>query len=196
MASKPERLLDDIGRSILAALPQHARISFSDLARRVGLSAPPAAERSAGWRMPAIITGYRVALAADKLGYPITALLRISTAEENCVRLGAAARALPEVLESHRVTGSDRLVVKVAAGSVSHLDEIIRELSRYGTVTVAIVLSSRSGTITRRAAPSSTAATPHRPRGRRYPGKGACRRGREKDDLSSSIGAHRASSTL
>lgn len=167
MASKPERLLDDIGRSILAALPQHARISFSDLGRRVGLSAPAAAERVRRMEDAGIITGYRVALAADKLGYPITALLRISTAEENCVRLGAAARALPEVLESHRVTGSDRLVVKVAAASVSHLDEIIRELSRYGTVTVAIVLSSRSGTITRRAAPSSTAATPHSPRGRR-----------------------------
>jgi len=167
MASKSERLLDDIGWNVLAALQENARMSFSDLGRRVGLSAPAAAERVRRMEEAGIIIGYRVALAADKLGYPITALLRIRTAEENCVRLGAAARALPEVLESHRVTGNNRLVVKVAAASVSHLDEIIRGLSRYGTVTAAIVLSSRSGTITRRAAPTGTAATPRRLRVRR-----------------------------
>jgi len=166
MASKPERLLDDIGWNILAALQENARISFSDLGRRVGLSAPAAAERVRRMEEAGIIIGYRVALAAEKLGYPITALLRISTAEENCVRLGAAARALPEVIESHRVTGNNRLVLKVAAASVSHLDEVISGLSRYGTVTAAIVLSSRSGAITRRVPPTA-AATPHSRRVRR-----------------------------
>lgn len=155
MALKLDRLLDEIGWSILAALQENARISFSDLGRRVGLSAPAAAERVRRMEDAGIIAGYRVALAVDKLGYPITALLRISAPEENCVRLGAVARVLPEVLESHRVTGSDRLVVKVAAVSVNRLEEIIRELSRYGTVTAAIVLSSRSGTITRRSAAKS-----------------------------------------
>jgi Lrp/AsnC family leucine-responsive transcriptional regulator len=149
MATKPERLLDDIGWNILTALQEDARISFSDLGRRVGLSAPAAGERVRRMEDAGIITGYRVALAVDKLGYPITALLRISAPEENCLRLAAAATALPQALESHRVTGSDRLVVKVAAASVSHLDEIISELSKYGTVTAAIVLKSRSGTVAR-----------------------------------------------
>jgi Lrp/AsnC family leucine-responsive transcriptional regulator len=149
MATKPERLLDDIGWNILTALQEDARISFSHLGRRVGLSAPAAAERVRRMEDAGIITGYRVALAVDKLGYPIMALLRISAPEENCLRLGTAAKALPQVLESHRVTGSDRLVVKVAASSVGHLDEIIGELSKYGTVTAAIVLKSRSGAVAR-----------------------------------------------
>ena len=57
--------------------------------------------------------------------------------------------------------------IGAAAASVSHLDEITRGLSRYRTVTAAIVLSSRSVTITRRAAPIGAAATPHRRRVRR-----------------------------
>jgi Lrp/AsnC family leucine-responsive transcriptional regulator len=167
MASKPERLLDEIGWNILAALQQNARISFSDLGRHVGLSAPAAAERVRRMEEAGIITGYRVSLAVEKLGYPITALLRISAPEENCVRLGAVTRALPQVVESHRVTGSDRLVLKVSAASVNHLDETIHELSRYGTVTAAIVLSSRTATVARPPAASGTARARHGPRARR-----------------------------
>jgi len=47
------------------------------------------------------------------------------------------------VVEAHRVTGSDRLVLKVVAQSVDHLDGIIRQLSQLGTPTVSIVLSTR-----------------------------------------------------
>ena len=164
MASKPERLLDDIGWNILTALQENARSSFNDLGRRVGLSAPAAAERVRRMEEAGIIIGYRVALAVDKLGYPITALLRISAPEENCVRLGAAARTLPEVVESHRVTGHDRLLLKVSAASVNHLDKIIEELSRYGTVTAAIVLASRTTTVARPSPSSGVARARQAPR--------------------------------
>lgn len=149
--AKSERLLDDIGWAILAALQEDARISFADLGRRVGLSGPAAAARVRRMEDVGIITGYRISLGVDKLGYPITALLRISAPEENCRRLRAAARQRPEVLESYRVTGSDRLIAKVAATSVGHLDEIIRELAQHGTVTGAIVLSSSYTSMTRSA---------------------------------------------
>ena len=57
MATKSERLLDDIGWNILTALQDDARISFSDLGRRVGLSAPAAAERVRRMEDAGIITG-------------------------------------------------------------------------------------------------------------------------------------------
>jgi Lrp/AsnC family leucine-responsive transcriptional regulator len=40
-----ESVLDDMGRRILAALQADARLSFSELGRRVGLSPTAAAER-------------------------------------------------------------------------------------------------------------------------------------------------------
>ncbi len=149
MASKLKRLLDEIGWSILTALQENARISFSDLGRRVGLSAPAVADRVRRMEDAGIITGYRVAVAPERLGYSIVAIIRVSAPEENCVRLGTLVRALPGIVESHRVTGTDRLVVKVVAPSVAHLDNIIQELSRYGTATAAIVLSSRSNALGR-----------------------------------------------
>ena len=159
MAPKLDRLLDEIGWRILTALQENARISFSDLGHRVGLSAPAAADRIRRMEDAGIITGYRASLAPERLGYSLTAIIRVSAPEENCVRLGTLVRGLPGVLESHRVTGSDRLVVKIVASSVAHLDDVVRELSRYGTATVTIVLSSRSNALGR-----PTEATDARPR--------------------------------
>lgn len=143
MALRNERLLDDTAWRILDALQADSRLSFSALGRRVGLSAPAAAERVRRLEDAGIITGYRVELGLEKL-FPVTAIVRVSAPEEQCVPLGACVRELDGVLESYRVTGTDRLILKIVAQSVAHLDEIIRALARYGTPTASIVLASKS----------------------------------------------------
>ena len=143
MASRNERLLDDTAWRILEALQTDSRLSFSALGRRVGLSAPAAAERVRRLEDAGIIAGYRVELGLEKL-FPITAIVRVSAPEETCVPLGACVRELDGVLESYRVTGADRLILKIVARSVTHLDDLIGALARYGTPTVSIVLASKS----------------------------------------------------
>jgi len=60
------------------------------------------------------------------------------------VALGACVRELDGVFESYRVAGTDRLILKIVAQSVAHLDEIIQALAHYGTPTASIVLTSKS----------------------------------------------------
>ncbi len=167
MTLQTERLLDDTGWRILEALQADARLSFSELARQVGLSAPAAAERVRRLEDAGIIAGYRVDLALEKL-FPMTAIIRISAPEENCTRLAACARRLQEVVEAHRVTGSDRLVLKIVAESVDHLDGIIRQLSQFGTPTVSIVLSTRRQAVSHvRERGNQTLAVPQAAKGAR-----------------------------
>jgi Lrp/AsnC family transcriptional regulator, leucine-responsive regulatory protein len=142
MAFRIERTLDDVGWRILAALQEDARLSFSALGRRVGLSPPAAAERVRRLEDAGIITGYRVELDLEKLGFPMTAVIRVSAPEEKFRQLKAAVQDLAEVLECHHVTGADSLVLRVAAVSVAHLERVIEALGRHGTPTTAIVLSS------------------------------------------------------
>jgi Lrp/AsnC family leucine-responsive transcriptional regulator len=142
MRTSTERLLDDIGWRILAELQADARIPWSRLGRRVGLSAPAVAERVRQMQDAGIITGFRVDLGLDRLGFGITALVQVSAPESNCLALGALVRRLPGVIEVWRVTGEDRLVVRIAATSVAALDEAVREMSRFGTATVSVVLRS------------------------------------------------------
>lgn len=142
MALDFERLLDETGWHILEALQENARLSFSELGQRVGLSSPAVAERMRRMEDAGIITGYRAEINTAKIGFPITAIIRMSTPPgERCTRVIASAEEVPEVLECYRVTGADALVMKVMASSIEHLESIIDHLSQHGQLTTSIVLS-------------------------------------------------------
>ncbi|MEO7020948.1 MAG: Lrp/AsnC family transcriptional regulator [Ktedonobacteraceae bacterium] len=141
MALEIERLLDETGWQILQELQQNARLSFSELGQRVGLSSPAVTERVRRMEDAGIIAGYRAEINTAKVGYPVTAIIRMS-AQGDCRQLNATVSAFPEVLESYRVTGGDSVIMKVIATSVVHLEEIIDRLSTHGSPTTSIVLSA------------------------------------------------------
>jgi len=101
-----ERLLDPIGWRILEALQADARLSFSQLGRRVGLSAPAAAERVRRMEDAGIIAGYRVDLALEKL-FPVTAIIRISASVSIVEGLKCAFQSLSGTRNSLALAGSD-----------------------------------------------------------------------------------------
>jgi len=78
----------------------------------------------------------------EKLGFAVSAIIRVSAPEPHFARLKALAAGLVEVREAHHVTGPDSLVLKVSAVSVGHLESVIEQLGRYGTPTTAVILSS------------------------------------------------------
>ena len=137
-----ERLLDETGWRILQALQENARLSFSELGQRVGLSSPAVAERVRRLEDAGIIKGYRAEIDTTKVGYPITAIIRLQAQGERCTRFPAYAQEIPEVLECYRVTGSDALIMRVMIASVEHLETIIDRLSDHGPLTTSIVLST------------------------------------------------------
>jgi Lrp/AsnC family leucine-responsive transcriptional regulator len=51
-------------------------------------------------------------------------------------------KAWDEVLECHRVTGSDSFIVKARVVSVEHLESFLDKMGHYGTTSTSTVLSS------------------------------------------------------
>ncbi len=137
-----ERALDATGWEILRALQADARISFSELGRRVGLSAPAVAERVRKLEEAGIIVGYHAQVCPEKIGYHLMAFIRLATTSEKCPIVSAFVARLPEVLECHRITGSDSFILKVIVASVAHLEALIDRLMPYGQLTTSVVLSS------------------------------------------------------
>jgi Lrp/AsnC family leucine-responsive transcriptional regulator len=136
------KLLDDVGWSILDELQQNARVSFAELGRRVGLSTPAVLERVHKMEECGIILGYHAKLDGAKAGMPITAFIRLSVLGDLLQRVIAIAQKLDEVLECHRVTGTDSFVIKVGVSSVEHLQELFDKFSPYVATTTSIILSS------------------------------------------------------
>jgi len=141
MSLEIERLLDDTSWALLQSLQEDARLSYSELGRRVGLSAPAVVDRIRRMEELGIITGYRVELDLSKLGYSIIAFMRIESFPGEFARLSDRLQSMPEVLECHRVTGSDDYIAKVAVASVAHLESLIDQFTN-SQLTTLIVLSS------------------------------------------------------
>ena len=143
MALEIEKLLDATGWQLLRELQQNARLSYSELGQRVGLSSPAVAERIRRMEDAGIISGYHAEVNRAKIGFPITAIIRMSTlAGERCTRSAGFVQNMPEVLECYRVTGSDSLIIKVMASSIEHLETLIDSLSAHGHLTTSMVLST------------------------------------------------------
>jgi Lrp/AsnC family leucine-responsive transcriptional regulator len=141
-ALETEGPLDAIGWRILVELQDNARLSFSELGRRVGMTPPAVAERVRRLEEAGVIGGYRLELNVDKLGLPVLAFVRLAVRGGSSAEIRAAVAEMPEVLECHHVTGEDCYVLKVAVPSVRHLEGLLEPLLRFGSTTTSIVISS------------------------------------------------------
>jgi Lrp/AsnC family leucine-responsive transcriptional regulator len=135
--------LDEIDWRILEEMQRNARVTYSELGRRVALTPPAVAERVRRLEEAGVIRGYRVELDHAMVGLPITAFVRMRAAgSTNCLELGERIRDVPEVLECHRVTGEDSYIAKVAVRSVEHLQDLIDRLMPHAETITAVTLSS------------------------------------------------------
>jgi DNA-binding Lrp family transcriptional regulator len=110
--------LDRWDLAILAELQADARLSNTELAGRIGLSAAPTWRRVKWLEEQGYITGYRAELDRKKLGLGVLAFVRVDAERNNAestAALEAAVRALPEVVSCHYISGAGTLELHVVA---------------------------------------------------------------------------------
>src|SRR3546814_19877632 len=103
--------IDEIGWRILEVLQRNARMNFAELGRLVGLSAPAVAERVKRLEDRGVMTGYQAQVDRAKLGYGLTAFIRMRTSSDTYPRIAAPVRELPEILACHHVTGEAAFIM-------------------------------------------------------------------------------------
>jgi Lrp/AsnC family leucine-responsive transcriptional regulator len=136
--------LDRIAWKIVEELQHNARISWAELGRRVGLTTPAVAERVHRLEKLGVIRGFHADISLERLGMPILIFVRLSMAgSESQVRaFQQQVKTWDEVLECHRVTGSESFIVKARVVSMEHLERFIDTMGHYGTTSTTTVLSS------------------------------------------------------
>ena len=114
--------LDTIDLAILAALQRDGRMPNVALARAVGLSPTPCAERVRALEAAGIIRGYGADLDAGRLGLGRTGFIGIAidrASEDACGRFRDAMLALPQVQACHMVAGGFDYLVKVRVADMA-----------------------------------------------------------------------------
>jgi Lrp/AsnC family leucine-responsive transcriptional regulator len=110
--------LDRYDIAILRELQQEARLSNTELAARIGLSAAPTWRRVRWLEQQGYITGYRAEIDRRKIGLGVLAFVRVDAERNNADAthaLEAAIRALPEVVACHYISGAGTFELHVMA---------------------------------------------------------------------------------
>ena len=124
--------LDAIDRKILSELQEDGRITNVELARRVGISAPPCLRRVRALEEAGYIKGYRALLDEKKLDYEVTVFAMVhlsSQAESDLAEFEAFVRDAPLVRECFMLSGEIDFILKCVAPSLTAFQAFVAELT-------------------------------------------------------------------
>lgn len=124
--------LDAIDWKILKELQADGRMTNVELARRVGISAPPCLRRVRALEEAGVIRGYRALLDGGMLGYEVTVFAMVQLTAQSEANLNAFSekvRAMPMVRECHTVSGDVDFVMKCVAPDLPRLQTLVSDLT-------------------------------------------------------------------
>jgi DNA-binding Lrp family transcriptional regulator len=129
MSKSPK--LDRIDINILAELQRSGRMTNSQLADRVGLSASPCLARVKRLEDSGFITGYGANINLAKLGTVQVVFASITLSDHRLTDFTKFEKSIldiEEIVECHLVSGGFDYMVKFFVKSVSHYQEVIEKI--------------------------------------------------------------------
>jgi len=114
--------LDPIDRKILAELQADGRMTNVELAKRVGISAPPCLRRMRTLEEAGFIRGYHADVDSRELGFEVQVFAMVglrSQAEADLSAFEARCRDWPLVRECHMLNGEVDFILKCVAPDLS-----------------------------------------------------------------------------
>ncbi|OCC24945.1 ArsR family transcriptional regulator [Croceicoccus estronivorus] len=120
--------LDKIDRRLLAELQAEGRVTNVELAKRVGLTAPPCLRRMRALEEAGVIRGYHAEVDPAKLGFAITVFAMVSLksqAEADLRAFEDHMKTLAEVRECHMLNGEIDFILKIVSRDLQSFQEFL-----------------------------------------------------------------------
>jgi Lrp/AsnC family leucine-responsive transcriptional regulator len=137
--------VEEIDRAIVNALAVDGRLSYTDLAEKVGLSVSAVHQRVRRLEQRGVITGYTARVDYTAIDLPLTAFVAIrpldlSQPDDSPQRLAS----LPEIEACYSVAGEDHYLLLVRVASPGELERLLQEIRAAANVTTrtTVVLST------------------------------------------------------
>ncbi|WP_109313262.1 Lrp/AsnC family transcriptional regulator [Ruegeria sp. AU67] len=120
--------LDEIDRKILAELQADGRMTNVELAKRVGISAPPCLRRVRTLEESGLIRGYHADVNSRELGFEVQVFAMVgleSQAESELNAFEERCREWPLVRECHMLNGEVDFILKCVAPDLSSFQQFL-----------------------------------------------------------------------
>jgi len=134
--------LDELNLRLLTELTADPRLRTTELARRLGVSAPTVRERVTRLEESGVIRGYRLEVDPAALGLPVAAWVRLRPGPGQIPRIIELAERTPEVVECHRISGEDCFLMRVQVAEIASLEEVLDKFLLHGQTTSSFVVST------------------------------------------------------
>lgn len=123
--------LDKFDIAILGELQNDARLTNTELAQRVGLSAAPVWRRVRALEDAGYILAYRAEIDRHKIGLDVLAFVRLDAAQNSgpaLRELEDAVKQIPEVVSCHYISGTGTFELQVVSRDLSTFSQFAREV--------------------------------------------------------------------
>lgn len=128
---KSQKKLDRIDLNILRILQQEGRISYVELADKVGLSTTPCMERVKRLEQDHIIEGYQAVVNPASVGLNLLVFVEISLHYQSPTAFDDFKKAvseLPNIMECHLVSGQSDYLLKARISEMSEYRQLLGDL--------------------------------------------------------------------
>jgi len=137
--------VEEIDRAIVTALTEDGRLSYTDLAERVGLSVSAVHQRVRRLEQRGVIRGYAARVSYEAIGLPLTAFVAIrplDPAQQDDAPDRLAA--LSEIEACYSVAGEDFYLLLVRVPSPADLERVLQLIRKAANVITrtTVVLST------------------------------------------------------
>lgn len=137
--------MDALDRRILAASSGATRPNVLELSRQLGVARNTVQSRLDHLQRDGAVRGYGPVVELAGLGFSVLAFSTLEIAQGNEAGVVAGLAGIPEVLETHKITGAGDLLVRLVARDNEHLNHVLeRVLALPGIVrtTTSLALTS------------------------------------------------------
>jgi Lrp/AsnC family leucine-responsive transcriptional regulator len=137
--------VEEINRTIISLLAADGRMSFTELARRTGLSVSAAQQRVRRLEQRGVIKGYGAIISAEEIGLPLTAFVSIKAFDPAAPDDAPDRLAhLAPIEACHSVAGEASYILKIRVASPGELEDLLQEIRAAANVSThtTIVLST------------------------------------------------------
>jgi DNA-binding Lrp family transcriptional regulator len=117
--------IDEIDKLILRKLQKNARISFSKIAKEIGISGAAVFLRVKKLQKMGVIKGFRAIISPTHVGKSLSAFILVKADPKKYSNVIEAIKTMNEITEAYDVTGPYYLILRVDVADKTALTKVI-----------------------------------------------------------------------